>query len=98
VAGRRHRGRGVAPAPRQHRSPAATLLRIWCLLAAALLAGILLWAFAPVLIFLALLAGALGVIAALMIALARALRARGERRENAPRATAENSGEGDRRC
>jgi hypothetical protein len=98
VAGRRHRGRGVAPAPRRHRSPAATLLRIWWLLATALLAGILLWAFAPVLIFLALLAGALGVVAALMIALARALRAWGGRRENAPRATAENSGEGDRRC
>jgi hypothetical protein len=98
VAGRRHRGRGVAPAPRQHRSPAATLLRIWYLLAAVPLAGVALWAFAPVLIFLALLAGALGIVAALMIALARALRARGEHREDAPRATAENSGEGDKRC
>jgi hypothetical protein len=98
VAGRRHRGRGVAPAPRQHRSSAATLLRIWYLVAAALLAGILLWAFAPVLIFLALLAGALGIVAALMIALARVLRAWGERREDASRRSAENSGEGDRRC
>ena len=52
-----------------------SLLRIWLLLTAALLAGILLWAFAPLLIFFALLAAALGIVAALMIALARALRA-----------------------
>jgi hypothetical protein len=52
-----------------------TLLRIWLLLTAALLAGMMLWAFAPLLVFLALLAGALGIVAGLMIALARALRA-----------------------
>jgi hypothetical protein len=51
------------------------LLRIWLLLTAALLVGLLLWAFVPVLVFLALLAAALGIVAALMIALARALRA-----------------------
>jgi hypothetical protein len=33
-----------------------------------------------------------------MIALARVLRAWGERREDASRRSAENSGEGDRRC
>jgi hypothetical protein len=52
-----------------------TLLRIWLLLTATLLAGMLLWAVAPLLVFLALLAAALGIVAALMIALARALRA-----------------------
>ena len=75
-----------------------TLLRIWLLLTATLLAGMLLWAVAPLLVFLALLAGALAIVTALMTALARALRARGERREGAPRATAEDSREGDKRC
>ena len=81
-----------APRPRRHPSPAVTLLRIWLLLTAALLAGILLWAFAPLLIFFALLAAALGIVAALMIALARALRARREGRGRV-RATAESSEE-----
>jgi len=52
-----------------------SLLRIWLLLTATLLVGFLLWAFAPLFVFLALLAAALGIVAALMIALARALRA-----------------------
>ena len=83
-----------APRPRRHRSPAVTLLRIWLLLTAALLAGILLWAFAPLLIFFALLAAALGIVAALMIALARALRAWREGRGwDAKKATAERSEE-----
>jgi hypothetical protein len=51
-----------------------TLLRIWLLLTTTLLAGMLLWAVAPLLVFLALLAAALGIVAALMIALARGLR------------------------
>jgi membrane protein implicated in regulation of membrane protease activity len=72
-----------------------TLLRIWLLLTAALLAGILLWAFAPVLLFLALLATALGIVAALMIALARALRAWRDRRGgDGRRATQESSEDG----
>jgi hypothetical protein len=68
-----------------------TLLRIWLLLTAALLVAFLLWAFAPLLVFLALLAAALGIVAALMIALARALRT--WRDGDARRATAESSKE-----
>ena len=52
------------------------LLRIWLTLTAALLTGLALWAFAPVLVFLLLLTGALGIVSAAMIALARLLRAR----------------------
>jgi hypothetical protein len=68
-----------------------TLLRTWLLLTAALLVGFLLWAFAPLLVFFALLAAALGIVAALMITLARALRTwrDGDNR----RATAESSKE-----
>jgi hypothetical protein len=51
------------------------LLRLWLVLTAVLLAGLALWALAPVLVFLALLTAALGIISAGMIALARALRA-----------------------
>ena len=69
-----------------------SLLRIWLLLTATLLVGFLLWAFAPLFVFLALLAAALGIVAALMIALARALRARREGRGRV-RATAESSEE-----
>ena len=75
MAGRDERGgRAPRPRPRGRTSPAATLLRVWLLLTAALLTGGLLWAFAPLLIFFGLLAAALGIVAALMIALARALR------------------------
>lgn len=59
------------------------LLRIWLLASAAVLAVIVLWAFAPVLLFFGLVMVALGAVSLLMIALARALRAareRGERR------------------
>jgi hypothetical protein len=56
------------------------LLRIWLLATAAVLAGMALWAFAPVLLFIGLLMAALGAASALMIALARALRAARERR------------------
>ena len=67
-----------------------SLLRIWLLLTATLLVGFLLWAFAPLFVFLALLATALGIVAALMIALARALRAW---RDGDARATPESSKE-----
>jgi len=40
------------------------LLRIWLTLTAALLTGLALWAFAPVLVFLLLLTGALGIVSA----------------------------------
>jgi hypothetical protein len=56
------------------------LLRVWLLAGAAVLAGMALWAFAPVLLFMALLTAALGAVSVLMIALARALRAAWERR------------------
>ena len=48
-----------------------TLLRYWLAGTAIVLAAIAVWAFAPVLIFFALLAGGLGLVALAMIALAR---------------------------
>lgn len=56
------------------------MLRLWLIGTSVILAGLAVWAFAPVLVFFALLALALGVLSALMIALARALQAwRGRR-------------------
>ncbi len=55
------------------------LLRIWLAGTAIVLAAIAVWAFAPVLVFVALLTGALGGIAAAMIFLAQRLRAWRER-------------------
>ena len=52
-----------------------TLLRYWLAGTAIVLAAIAVWAFAPVLIFFALLAGGLGLVALAMIALARGLQA-----------------------
>ena len=52
---------------------AASLLRLWLLATLMLLAGVLIWAFAPVLIFVALLAGGLGVVSLAMVGLARGL-------------------------
>lgn len=57
-----------------------SLLRLWLTATAAILAALAVWAFAPVLLFLALLLAALGLLSAAMIALARALQARRERR------------------
>ena len=45
-----------------------TLLRLWLVATAVLLAALLVWAFAPVLLFLLLLTGGLGLLSALMIA------------------------------
>jgi hypothetical protein len=57
-----------------------SLLRIWLAVTAVVLAGLAVWAFAPVLVFVALLVVALGLAAAAMIALARQLQAWRERR------------------
>lgn len=57
-----------------------TLLRFWLAATAIVLAGMAVWAFAPVLVFMALLLAALGLAAVAMIGLARGLRAWRERR------------------
>ena len=57
-----------------------TLLRFWLAVTAIVLAGLAVWAFAPVLVFMALLLVALGLAAAAMIAFARWLQALRERR------------------
>ena len=57
-----------------------TPLRLWLAMTAIVLAGMALWAFAPVLVFMVLLLAALGLAAAAMIALARRLQAWRERR------------------
>jgi len=57
------------------------LVRAWFIGTALLLAGVLVWAFAPVLVFIALLTAGLGLVCLATIALARALeRARGKGR------------------
>ena len=50
-----------------------TLLRLWLVATAILLAAILVWAFAPVLLFFLVLTAGLGLVSALMIGLARGL-------------------------
>ena len=52
---------------------ARSLLRIWLWATVVVLAGLLVWAFAPVLVFFALLTLGIGLLSALMIALARSL-------------------------
>jgi hypothetical protein len=57
-----------------------TALRLWLVATTVLLAALMVWAFAPVLLFFLLLTAALGLVAALMIAMARGLQAwRGRR-------------------
>ena len=57
-----------------------TALRLWLVATTVLLAALMVWAFAPVLLFFLLLTAALGLVAALMIAMARGLQAwRGQR-------------------
>ena len=48
-----------------------TVLRLWLVATTILLAAILVWAFAPVLLFFLLLTAGLGLVSALMIGLAR---------------------------
>ena len=59
-----------------------TALRLWLVATTILLAALMVWAFAPVLLFFLLLTGALGVLAALMIAIARGLQAWRGRRDS----------------
>ena len=59
-----------------------TLLRTWLIGTTIIVSALAIWAFAPVLVFLVLLAGALGLLSALMIAFARALGAWLDRRAN----------------
>jgi hypothetical protein len=56
-----------------------SLLRLWLLATAVILAALAVWAFAPVLVFFVLLLGALGVVAAAMVGIARKLQAWRER-------------------
>jgi hypothetical protein len=57
-----------------------TLLRLWLVATTALIAAILVWAFAPVLLFFLLLTAGLGLLSAVMIGVARGLQAwRGRR-------------------
>jgi membrane associated rhomboid family serine protease len=58
-----------------------SVLRLWLIATSAILAGLAVWAFAPVLVFFLLLAVALGVLSALMIALARGLQTWRARRD-----------------
>jgi hypothetical protein len=57
-----------------------TLLRLWLIVSVLIVAGVLVWAFAPVLVFVLLLSVALGALSASMIALALALRTYLERK------------------
>jgi hypothetical protein len=50
-----------------------SFVRLWLIGTALALAAIAVWAFAPVLVFIALLAGGLGLLSLAMIGLARAL-------------------------
>jgi hypothetical protein len=59
-----------------------TILRAWLIGTSIIISALAIWAFAPVLVFLALLAGALGLLSAIMIAFARALGAWRDRRAN----------------
>ena len=52
-----------------------TVLRLWLVATTVLLAAILVWAFAPVLLFFLLLTAGLGLVSALMIGLARGVQA-----------------------
>ena len=55
------------------------VLRIWLIATGVVLAAMAVWAFAPVLVFMGLLAAALGLLSALMIWIARILQARRDR-------------------
>ena len=59
-----------------------TALRLWLVATTVLLAALMVWAFAPVLLFFLLLTAGLGLIAALMIGVARGLQAWRTRRNS----------------
>ena len=60
-----------------------TVLRLWLVATTALLAAIMVWAFAPVLLFFLLLTAGLGLLSAVMIGMARGLQAWRGRRSGA---------------
>src|SRR5262249_50246938 len=82
--------RGGRPVPRRPHlggdrllvgsAPAMSMLRTWLIATAIFVAGLAVWAFAPVLVFFALLAAAVGLLSAIMIWFARALGAWRDRR------------------
>ena len=57
-----------------------TVIRLWLIGTSVVLAGLAVWAFAPVLVFVLLLTAGLGIVSAAMIGIARTLRAWRERR------------------
>jgi ABC-type uncharacterized transport system permease subunit len=57
-----------------------TALRLWLIATAVALGALAVWALAPVLLFVVLLTAGLGAVSAVMIGIARALRAWKERR------------------
>jgi hypothetical protein len=59
-----------------------TALRLWLVATIALLAAILVWVFAPVLLFFLLLTAGLGLLSAVMIGMARGLQAWRGRRDS----------------
>ena len=59
-----------------------TALRLWLVATTVLLAALMVWAFAPVLLFFLLLTAGLGLIAALLIGVARGLQAWRTRRNS----------------
>ena len=63
-----------------------TLLRLWLLATTVFVVGVLVWAFAPVMLFVLLLVGGLGVVSAGMILIARALEAWRARRSGTHKA------------
>jgi membrane associated rhomboid family serine protease len=60
------------------------LVRLWLVITCVILAALAVWAFAPVLLFVALLTVALGLVSAVMIGMARALQAWRERSNDSP--------------
>jgi hypothetical protein len=56
------------------------MLRLWLIGTSIILGTLAVWAFAPVLVFVLLLTAALGVVAVVMVRIARALQAWRERR------------------
>ena len=59
-----------------------TALRLWLVATTVLLAALMVWAFAPVLLFFLLLTAALGLVAAVMIGVARGFQAWRARRDS----------------
>jgi uncharacterized membrane protein YphA (DoxX/SURF4 family) len=56
-----------------------SLLRLWMIGTSLVVVGLMVWAFAPVLVFVVLVTAGLGIVSAAMIAIARTLQAWRER-------------------